>query len=157
MTPESTAPPPLTLTGPDGSRVTVAVPSATNTVGELADSLGLPRRSDLLLDGRPVERRLPLDRAEITQGSRLTERPACRGPARDALAVDRRPRTGRRGAAGRNAAPASLVLVVEAGPAAGATIELGAGRHVIGRATSARVHLDDDLVELHHAVVDVRR
>ena len=161
MTPDSncrddTAPPPLTVTAPDGSRVTVAVPSTTSTVGELADSLGLPRRSELLLDGRPVERRATLDRVEIAQGSRLTERPTCRSQVRA-----RSPWTDTRGPVVPTATVEprgpGVVLVAEAGPAAGATVELGPGRHVIGRAAGARICLDDELVELHHAVLDVDR
>lgn len=48
-----------------------------------------------------------------------------------------------------------MEIVVEAGPAAGAVVRLGPGRHVLGRAADAAVRLDDELVELHHAVVDV--
>lgn len=151
------APPPLVLMGPDGQRVTVAVPSTANTVGDLADSLGLLRRSDVLIDGRQVERRLPLDRVEITHGSRLTERAGCReqgrrrnewpGPRPNHPALDSESATADR--------VHGVEVVIEAGPAAGSTIELGPGRHVLGRAFTAGVRIDDELVEMHHAIIDV--
>ena len=144
------------LTGPDGRRVTVAVRSTTNTVGDLADSLGLPRRSDVLIDGRQVERRLPLDRAEIAQGSRLTDRSACRGPSgrRGASRVCGPMTNEARSTASPRRSP-RVVVVTEAGPSSGSVVELGPGRHVVGRAASTDVRVADDLVELHHAVIDV--
>lgn len=153
--------PALMLEAPDGRRVTVAVRSTASTVGELADTIGLSRRSEVFVDGCHIERRRPLERTEIVQGSRLSETIACpssrtagRGAARTSWTGRRTTRSapGSDPGAGRGA---SVEVVVEAGPAAGAVVRLGPGRHVLGRAANAAVRLDDELVELHHAVVDV--
>ena len=136
------APPPLTVSGPDGRRVTVELANGRHTVGELAEALGVPRRTGVLIDGRPVDRRVLLVRSGAVDGSRITgrsNRVACRVERSLAGAA----------AAGR------LVVTVEAGPAAGPMTALAPGRHVVGRAATCAVRLDDDLVELHHGVVDV--
>ena len=46
-------------------------------------------------------------------------------------------------------------VTVDAGPAAGGVFDLPAGRHLIGRSATCSVRLDDPLVELHHAVLDI--
>jgi S-DNA-T family DNA segregation ATPase FtsK/SpoIIIE len=48
-----------------------------------------------------------------------------------------------------------VTLTVEAGPDSTARVELAPGRHVVGRAASADVRIDDPDLELHHLVVDV--
>jgi len=64
-------------------------------------------------------------------------------------------------AAARTPAPAAVPadvgveVVVEAGPSAGASFLLGPGRHVVGRAVTAAVRVDDALIELHHALIEV--
>jgi DNA segregation ATPase FtsK/SpoIIIE, S-DNA-T family len=138
-------PPPLTLEGPDGSRVTVDLANSSHTVAELADALGIPRRAAVLVDGRPVDRRARLDRSGLVNGSRVTGR-----PARAACRAEREV-----AAHGDVHGHGRILVTVEAGPAAGAEFVLPQGRHLIGRSTACAVRLDDDLVELHHAVVDV--
>jgi S-DNA-T family DNA segregation ATPase FtsK/SpoIIIE len=144
---EDVATPPLTVSAPDRSRVTIALDPAAHTVGDVATALGVPKRAAVLIDGRPVERRTRLDRSGIGQGSRLTARQdRCRG-------LGHAPSTAP--TSGHAVGPPRTVVTVEAGPAAGRVFELGAGRHVVGRANGATVRLADDLVELHHAVVNV--
>ncbi len=138
-------PPPLTVSGPDARRVCVELAGSDHTVGELADALGVPRRAGVLVDGRPVDRRVRLDRAGIVHGSRIVGR-----PERMACCTER---TG----TSHVAAPGErrFTVTVEAGPAAGTTFSLPPGRHIVGRSPRCAVRLDDDLVELHHAIVDV--
>jgi S-DNA-T family DNA segregation ATPase FtsK/SpoIIIE len=138
-------PPPLAVVGPDGRRAIVEPASDRHTVGELADALGVPRRAGVLVDGRRVDRRVRLDRAGIVAGSRIVgrrERPAC-----CAEGGGRPPADG--------CAERAVVVTVEAGPAAGAMYTLVPGRHVVGRSPRCAIRLDDDLVELHHAALDV--
>ncbi len=47
------------------------------------------------------------------------------------------------------------VLDIVAGPDAGRAVALEPGRHLVGRASSCRIAIDDPSVESHHAVVDV--
>ena len=47
------------------------------------------------------------------------------------------------------------MVVHVAGPAVGAPVGLGPGRHLVGRARGAAVRLADPDVEPHHAVLDV--
>lgn len=148
-------PPPLVLTGPDGKPVTVSLSSVTDTVGDLADSLGLPRRGDVIIDGHAVERRVPIARTEIAHGSRVGTRLPCRGGARPHPAARRAGQSAGRPPEPESAESPAIVVVTDAGPAAGGSVTLGTGRHVIGRASGAAVRLRDDLVELHHAVIDV--
>ena len=136
-------PPPLMISGPDDRRLTIEPSGSTHTVGELADAVGLPRRSVVLIDGRPVDRRARLDRAGVVNGTRVAganTRVACR--------IDRQLQADevRRGA---------CLVTVDAGPAAGGVFILPPGRHLIGRSTSCAVRLDDPLAELHHAALDV--
>lgn len=153
--------PPVSVSGPTGRRVTVAVdPSAgPATVGDLADAVGIGRRSTVLIDGRVTDRSTSVERSGVTQGSRVTAfdgaRALGRGAARGCVA----PRAGTPDpdADADPARPAggAMTVSVEAGPTAGRRFVLHAGRHVIGRASTAAVGLDDRSVELHHAVVDV--
>ncbi len=160
--------PPLSISGPRGRRVTLVVdPSAgVATVGDLADAVGIGRRSTVLVDGRVVDRSLPVTRAGVIQGSRVTAFDGARalGPAaaRGCGAHDDNPAADNEAADNadsdsESADPerSSVVVTVEAGPDSGQRLALPPGRHVIGRAAGARVRLDDATVELHHAVVDV--
>lgn len=56
-----------------------------------------------------------------------------------------------------NLAPqcAAINIAVVAGPACSVWFGLASGRFIVGRAQHADVHIDDPLVELHHAVLDV--
>ena len=137
----------MTVSGPDGRRVTIALATDTHTVGELADLLGIPRRAVVLVDASVVDRRVRLDRSGIVEGSKVT----CR-PARAACRAERTIET----SADHGADGHHLVATVEAGPAAGTVVTLPPGRHLIGRSATCAVRLDDALAELHHAVLDVR-
>ena len=64
-------PPPLLVSGPDGRRLTIEPSRSTHTVGELADAVGVPRRAAVLIDGRPIDRRVRLDRAGVVAGVRV--------------------------------------------------------------------------------------
>ena len=139
-------PPSLTVSGPDGRRVTIDLAAYTHTVGELADVLGIPRRAVVLVDGRAVDRRVRLDRSGVVNGSKVTCR-SSRAACRAERAVDARD---------EGSADGHLVVTVDAGPAAGAVVVLSPGRHLIGRSATCAVRLDDALAELHHAVLDVR-
>jgi S-DNA-T family DNA segregation ATPase FtsK/SpoIIIE len=126
--------PTLELEGPTGRRVVVAPRSGDDRVGDLAAALGVAPGCPLVVDGRRVGRHETLAGAGIVRGSRVAvddDRPA---PA---------------------PTPPLVTVVCEAGPDAGRTVRLGPGRHVIGRAPRAAVHLDDPDVEPHHAVLDV--
>jgi S-DNA-T family DNA segregation ATPase FtsK/SpoIIIE len=142
---EPDPPPPLMVSGPDGRRYTIEPASHTHTVGELADAIGLPRRAVVLVDGTPVDRRARLDGAGILNGSRLSGR-----STRVHCRTDRDHQ-----ANGEGAAEAHLRVTVDAGPSAGGVFDLSAGRHLIGRSAACSVRLDDPLVELHHAVLDI--
>ncbi len=142
---EPDPPPPLMVSGPDGRPYTIEPANHAHTVGELADALGLPRRTVVLVDGVPVDRRARLDRTGIVNGSRLTGR-----SARVHCRADRDHHAGVEGAP-----EAQLRVTVDAGPAAGGVFDLPAGRHLIGRSAACSVRLDDPLVELHHAVLDI--
>ena len=139
-------PPPLTISGPDGRRVTIDLTARSPTVGELADILGMARRAVVLIDGKPVDRRVRLDRSGIANGSTVS--------CRSTLATCRAERAGV--TAGDRRAGGHVVVAVEAGPSAGAVFALPPGRHLIGRSATCAIRLDDDLAELHHAVLDVR-
>jgi S-DNA-T family DNA segregation ATPase FtsK/SpoIIIE len=134
-------PPPLSICGADGHPVTIELEHDRHTVGELAEALGLPRRAAVVIDGNPVERRVPLVRSGIVAGSQVAAGPG-HGSCRAGRGVG-------------DPTPACVSVVVEAGPAAGRAFALGPGRHTIGRAAQCAVRLDDDLVELHHALLDV--
>jgi S-DNA-T family DNA segregation ATPase FtsK/SpoIIIE len=136
MTAASRSPAPVVeLEDPGGRRVMVAPRSPEDRVGELADALGVDPRCPLRLDGRPVGRHETLTGAGLVRGSRLE--------AADDAALD------------EPAATTHALVVVEAGPAAGAALTLGPGRHVLGRAASASIPIADPLLEPHHGLLDV--
>ncbi len=138
-------PPALTLSGPDGRRVTIDLATGAHTIGELAEVLGIPRRAVVLVDGRAVDRRVRLDRSGLVEGSKVIGRSA-RATCRAERAID---------ASHGDNTDEHLVVTVEAGPAAGSVVALPPGRHLIGRSATCAVRLDDALAELHHAVLDV--
>ena len=125
-------PPTIELEDPAGRRVTVTPRSPDDRVGEVADVLGVDRRRPLRLDGRPVGRHETLAGAGLVRGSRLE--------SGDDLTADPGP-------------AAQVVVVIEAGPSAGGSHPLGAGTHVVGRAASASIPIDDPLLEPHHALL----
>lgn len=137
MAPASASIPTLELAGPAGGRVVVAPRSPDDRVGELADALGVDPARELELDGRPVTRHETIGRAGVVRGSTLA--PAgSPGSRRAATAGD-----------------GVVLAVCDAGPAAGGTVALAPGRHVIGRSPRAAVRIGDHRLEPHHVVVDV--
>ncbi len=131
--------PTLDLVAPSGRRVSIVPSSLDDRIGELADALGLQHTAALELDGRPVGRHETIGRAGVRRGSRLSPQPA-----------------GEADQPGRDQPESSLVLIVaEAGPAAGTIVALDVGRHVVGRSPSCTVSLADAALEPHHGVFDV--
>ena len=131
--------PPLELEDPAGQRLTVAPSSPDDRIGELADALGLDPRRGLSVDGRTVGRHETLARAGLVRGSRLepeADRTAATAEA-DPLARD------------------VVRIIGEAGPAAGVTITLGPGSHVVGRAPTSAVCIADPAVEPHHGLLHI--
>ncbi len=125
--------PPLDVLGPDGDRIIVRSLDRHDTVGELADRLGADR---LWTTGRALgssERLADVD--ELRIGARLASDP--RGVHADV----------------GSGSQAIVEVSVVAGPAASNWVALPAGRHLIGRARHARLHLDDPAVEPHHGLL----
>jgi len=58
-------------------------------------------------------------------------------------------------ASSAGAQPTGVAVCCEAGPSAGGTFILGAGRHVVGRARAATVAIADASLEPHHGLLDV--
>jgi DNA segregation ATPase FtsK/SpoIIIE, S-DNA-T family len=84
----------------------------------------------------------------MTSSSNPNDATAIDATATDATATDA---TSREDAA----VPAIVAVEIESGPAVSAPVELPPGRHVIGRARTAAVRIEDPDVELHHLVLDV--
>jgi DNA segregation ATPase FtsK/SpoIIIE, S-DNA-T family len=126
--------PTLEIEDPSGRRVTIAPASSGDRLGDLAEALGLDPARPLHVDGRRVACHDTLARAGIRRGSRL----AAAGPSATAVG-----------------AGVVVTVICEAGPSAGMATFLTPGRHVVGRAGSARVVVADPSVEPHHAALDV--
>jgi S-DNA-T family DNA segregation ATPase FtsK/SpoIIIE len=137
--------PALELEGADGERIVVAPRALDDRVRELAAALAGRDRAlpfGAVIDGRPVPADVTLAASGIRRGSRVSaivERPLCAEAGASADTV-REPR---------------VAVTCIAGPAAGPSVPLPAGRHVVGRARDAAVRVADDMVEPHHAIVDV--
>jgi S-DNA-T family DNA segregation ATPase FtsK/SpoIIIE len=109
--------------------------SGGETAAELAAAVGL---GSLCVDGRRVPDTCPLIVSGLVDGSELTDGDA--GP------ID----------TGEQEHPESRwVAAVVTGPDCGGRTPLTPGRHIIGRARSALLRVDDPRLEPHHAVVDV--
>ena len=145
----------LTMTVVDPARptaprchVVVDAPSGTrfgSVRAELAHVVGAPGgRFDV--GGRQVTDDQVLGRPPLLRGALLTVGLA--GDAREALpafqALQAREPSG------------AVAFRVASGVGAGRIVWLGRGEHVIGRAASARVRLDDPGISRAHALVDVR-
>lgn len=111
---------------------------------ELAALVGDPE-ARFTVEGRPIH-----DDDLVGEGVLLRGAVVCTAPAAGA------------GAAGREAAPPSATdsgslveLHVVGGPGAGRIISLRRGRHVLGRATSCEIRLDDHGVSRAHASITV--
>lgn len=128
--------PPLDVLGPEGDRITLRALDRDDTVRALADRLGTDRLWTTTRVLGPSERLADVD--ELRIGARLgTEQDSSSGlttsPGSDSRVV--------------------VEVAVVAGPAASNWVSLPAGRHLIGRAGHARLHLDDPGVEAHHGLV----
>jgi S-DNA-T family DNA segregation ATPase FtsK/SpoIIIE len=127
---------------PDGrpQRFTVAPESPADRVGDLAAALGAAGADHLVIDGRSVDLETPLLDSGVVNGSVVEMDPSQSVTSR---------------AAAPGTPPAVIEVAGVAGPDCQPWFPLGAGRHVIGRSVSARICLDDPLVELHHALIEV--
>jgi DNA segregation ATPase FtsK/SpoIIIE, S-DNA-T family len=134
--------PPCEATGPDGARMVVHPHAATDSVADLARALDLPAAVALTIDGRSVAPHERLVATGLRVGSAVTVRPPASTPS--AAASD-----------GSPAACDGVTVAVGVGPACERWITLPPGRHMVGRAASARIRIDDPSVELHHGVLDV--
>ena len=124
------------VAGPDGRANELWPDPGVMTVGELARAVGLNPAAGVMIDGVEVDPAATLARTCVRTGSCV-----------DAIAGGHR---------ANEAPPAALVMVVQvAGPAVGAPVRLGPGRHLVGRARGAAVRLADPHVEPHHALLDV--
>jgi DNA segregation ATPase FtsK/SpoIIIE, S-DNA-T family len=134
--------PPCEATGPDGARMVVHPHAATDSVADLARALDLPAAVALTIDGRSVAPHERLVATGLRVGSAVTVRPPASTPS--APASD-----------GSPAACDGVTVAVGVGPACERWITLPPGRHMVGRAASAQIRIDDPSVELHHGVLDV--
>ncbi len=133
--------PTLEIEDPSGRRVVVAPTSGDDRLGELADALGLDPGAPLQVDGRAAARCDSLTRAGVRRGSRLDAAGRLRELADEAsVAV-----TG----------VAVVTVVGEGGPDTGTATPLAPGRHVVGRAVTARIVVADRSLEPHHALLEV--
>ena len=119
----------------DDRRATVRPHAATDLVADLARAIGSDPERGLWIDGthRPSATTL------VDSGLRVGSSIATRKP----------PIPGRHGAEGLTG------VSVVAGPSCVPWRPLTSGRHVVGRAATADVHVDDPDVELHHGVLDI--
>ena len=128
--------PPLDVLGPGGDRITLRALDRTDTVGGLAERLGTNClwTTDRVL--RSSERLADID--ELRIGARLGTDPDLPWSASSTADSDSR---------------AVVDVAVVGGPAASNWVALPAGRHLVGRAAHARLHLDDPSVEPHHGLL----
>lgn len=155
--------------GPHGDRVTVRALGHDDTVAGLAERLDASHlwAHDRML--APAERLVDIDELRIGTHLRSDPDPAVRAAnsRRDADRVqadDREadPREAEHGEADDREAEhgeadqrAVVEMAVVAGPASSDWMPLRPGRHLIGRAHHAHVHLDDPAIEPHHALLTV--
>jgi S-DNA-T family DNA segregation ATPase FtsK/SpoIIIE len=125
--------------GPDGTRIVIHPHATTDSVADLARALDLPVAMPLAIDDRPVAPTERLVATGLQVGSTVSAAP----PA------DLRPSS--RDGAG----DAGVDVAIVVGPSCERWITLPAGRHCVGRATTAAVRIDDPAVELHHGILDV--
>lgn len=146
--------PPLDVIGPCGDRITVSSLRRETTVAELAASLSV---SSIAVEGAILEPEQPIHSiGSIRRGSHLTSAPAPHQVTDDRIGdVDSSVNGGDDGEPGFRAAPDPVEIAVVVGPACSVTCRLPAGRHIVGRSTSADISIDDPAMELHHAVLDV--
>ncbi|MGH8888548.1 MAG: FtsK/SpoIIIE domain-containing protein, partial [Acidothermaceae bacterium] len=120
----------------------VEAPGSTpsgEVVSKLAELVGARPDDPVLLDGRPVDRLIPLASSGLRDGAVVSFGAPAEG-----------------GAAGRGARPRGyLELRVVGGPSAGAVHPLALGTTTIGRASTNDIVLDDDDVSRRHATLVV--
>lgn len=138
--------PPCTAVGPGGTRIVVHPWSAADSVAELARALDLPPSTGLVIDGHVVGPHERLVDTRLRIGSEVS-----------AGRVDEPSSIAAWSADGTTCADldGSVQVAVVAGPACTPWFTLGCGRHVIGRARTADVRIDDPDTELHHGALDV--
>lgn len=130
------SPPTFDVVDPVGRRVSVVPHADTDTIGDLAHALGLPRDTPLVVDGRTVAATVRLcDVDGLRHGSAIT--------------------LGENLTLARPAGPPVVEYAVVAGPACTRWQPLTPGRHWVGRAASASVSIADPALELHHGTLDV--
>jgi S-DNA-T family DNA segregation ATPase FtsK/SpoIIIE len=122
--------------GPDGARVVIHPHAATDSVADLARALDIPAAMPLAIDDRPVAPTQRLVAAGLRVGSRISIAPPCGPPT-------------------RTTTENGVEVAVAVGPACERWITLPPGRHIVGRAATAAVRIDDPAVELHHGILDV--
>lgn len=135
-----------------GDRITISSIERDTTVADLATSLSV---ASLVVDGESVDQSTPLVEVDsIRRGVRLTG-PSCsdrESPSASCSHMDDP-------SVSTDVEPAPPMTVVDiavvAGPACSVWIGLESGRHIVGRAPHTDIQIDDALIELHHAVLDV--
>ena len=119
----------------DGQRVTLRPHAATDTIADLARALDSEPDAGLWIDGRPVAAHRVLTDCGLHVGSEVV---AAGLPVPEALHSE-----------------STIDVAVIAGPSCEGWRPLLAGRHCVGRSSTAHLRLDDPEVELHHGVIDV--
>jgi DNA segregation ATPase FtsK/SpoIIIE, S-DNA-T family len=139
--------PTLEATGPDGARLVIHPHAATDSVADLTMALDLAPTTALAIDDRLVAPHERLIHTGLRVGSAVTAPALLPSSAPPVQVPDgSSPRAGR---------DVSVAVAIAVGPACERWITLRPGRHTVGRAASAEVHLDDPAIELHHGVLDV--
>ncbi|MET0908586.1 MAG: hypothetical protein ABWZ99_03885, partial [Ilumatobacteraceae bacterium] len=128
-----------------GRRRRVHPASVTDTVADLARALGHRDGLGTTIDGRTVAGGVPLSNVtELVEGVQVRIEDPMRPVDRDDTARDR---------------PAGVDVGIEfavvTGPSCRTWSPLVVGRHGLGRSPTATIRLADDLVEIHHAIVEV--
>ncbi|MGB0113355.1 MAG: FtsK/SpoIIIE domain-containing protein [Ilumatobacteraceae bacterium] len=174
--------PPCDAIGPDGRRIIIRPDAPTDDVADLARALSLPSTTTVWIDGRPMPGHRPLTHTGLRIGSHVDATTDGGHPPSQPLTADADTVAGADGTAASattveattidttmvdaatvdaamvdtaTSAVAALVIGVVSGPACSPWRRLPPGRHVVGRATTADIRIDDPAVEPHHGVLDV--
>ncbi len=138
-------------TGPV-TNVTVTPQSPNDTIADVARALGVDASSDALVDGRRVPPLTRLVDAGIAHGSGV-EFLADAGDSGRGFADGETPRC--RPSEASQMVGGAVEVAWTAGPDCSGWCLVPPGRHVIGRASSAVLRVEDHAVELHHLLLDV--
>ncbi len=123
-------------------RVLLAGATTEHRIDDLALLAGLSSAGRCRIDGRPVAGSTPLVEAGLRCGSSVRFESRRRSRPSDRPLPD-------------SDAPALVRLVVVAGLDLGRSVELPAGRHVLGSSPTAGCRVHDPSVAAHHALIDV--